>query len=155
MVATTQLSTISIVLLRARTQWDSSGDLDRTAAELSEMDTTVRQEVTRFEGFVAARVGTLWQAVFGAHKDTEDQDERAVLAALHIRRRLTTNNTRTVRAAVVSSEVSIEALNDCHTWLPRVPAMEIWVSDQTRQRTESRITYRPTSTGMWAATAPS
>ena len=154
MVATTQLSTIAVVLLRARTRWDSSGDLERTAAELSEMDSTVRQEVTRFQGFVAARVGTLWHAVFGAHGHTEDQDERSVLAALHIRRRLTTTDTRTVRAAIVSSEVSADALNDCHARLPRVPATEVWVCARTHQRTESTITYRPTSTPMWAATAP-
>ncbi|MBP2327365.1 class 3 adenylate cyclase [Kibdelosporangium banguiense] len=151
MGTTTQLPTVAVVLVRARSQWDSSGDPDRTATELSNMDTVVREEVSRFDGFVAARVGTLWQAVFGARTGAGDHDERAVLAALNIRRRLTDGESRTVRAAVVSSEVSIKALDDCHTLLPRVPSMEVWVSEQTHQRTESKIDYRPATSGMWSA----
>jgi hypothetical protein len=142
---------VAVVLLRVRSASDSSGDPERTATELSDMDCMVREEIARFDGFVAARVGTLWQAVFGARTGDGDQDERAVLAALNIRRRLTDGESRTVRAAVVSSEVSVEALDDCHTLLPRVPSMEVWVTDQTHQRTESKIDYRPASSGMWSA----
>ena len=151
MGSTTRLPTVAVVLLRARSPWDSSGDVERTATELSDMDIMVREEVARFNGLVAARVGTLWQAVFSAGPDADDQDERAVLAALNIRRRLTDGGPRTVRAAVVSSEISLEALDDCHTLLPRVPSMEVWVSDETHQRTEKKIDYRPATSGMWSA----
>jgi hypothetical protein len=151
MGTTTPLPKVAVVLLRARSEWDGSGDPERTASELSSMDTMVREEVSRFDGFVAASVGTLWQAIFGARTGNDNQDERAVLAALHIRQRLTDGKTRTVRAAVVSSEVSVQALDDCHILLPRVPSMEVWVSDQTHQRTETKIDYKPATSGMWSA----
>jgi hypothetical protein len=151
MGTTTPLPKVAVVLLRARSQWDGSGDPERTASELSSMDTMVREEVSRFDGFVAARVGTLWQAIFGSRTGNDDQDERAVLAALNIRQRLTDGETRTVRAAIVSSEVSVEALDDCHTLLPRVPSMEVWVSEHTHQRTENKIDYTPAMSGMWSA----
>ncbi|MET0233152.1 MAG: hypothetical protein ABW224_00790 [Kibdelosporangium sp.] len=147
------LPTVAVVLLRARSEWDGSGDPESNASEMSSMDSMVREEVSRFDGFVAARVGTLWQAIFGDRTGDDDQDERAVLAALNIRRRLTHGKTRTVRAAVVSSKVSVEALDDCHTLLPRVPTMEVWVSEETHQRTENKIDYQPATSGMWAASA--
>lgn len=138
---------------------------------------TVRDEVERFGGALAATIGSVSLALFGVPRNREDHAERAVRAALMIRDRLSTSAGPAARATPTGRGVAIhvavatgEALvryqpddsavppsvngalpDECHSLLSLVPAGEIRVCDNTRRATESAITYHSVgdSSGGW------
>lgn len=139
--------------------------------------TTIRDEVERFGGTVAASIGSVLLALFGVPRNRENHAERAVRAALMIHDRLSTSAgpaapiTPTVRGmairmAVATGEALVRyqpddsgimpsangaLLDECHSLLSLVPAGEIRVCDNTRRTTESFIVYHSVgdSSGGW------
>jgi DNA-binding SARP family transcriptional activator len=130
-------------------------------SELETAAITIRHEVERLGGTVAASIGSIWLALFGVPETVEDDAERAVLAALTIRDQLSFPDAScaetpvAVHVAVATGEalvrhhpdndsapsVSGVLLDECQELLSRTPVGEIRVCENTRRATESAVTY--------------
>ncbi|MGW5479502.1 BTAD domain-containing putative transcriptional regulator [Streptomyces sp. NPDC004008] len=161
---------VSVVLLRATI--DAEGgrpDPEHVDTAMETVNEVVTAEAHRFGGTVAAKVGSLWLLIFGAPRSRDNDAMRAVLTALAIRHRFSRPHPALpgvgVRTAVDTGEALVRytsdegsppsatgtALDRCHSMLPLVPADEVWVGDDVRRHTTSRIDYRRArvSSALW------
>ncbi|MEV6028430.1 BTAD domain-containing putative transcriptional regulator [Streptomyces sp. NPDC052036] len=162
---------VSVVLLRATI--DAEGgrpDPEHVDTAMETVNEVVTAEAHRFGGTVAAKVGSLWLLIFGAPRSRDNDAMRAVLTALAIRHRFGRPHPALlgvgVRAAVDTGEALVRyasdedsppsatgtALDRCHSMLPLVPTDEVWVGDDVRRHTTSRIDYQRArvSSALWA-----
>ncbi|HWO64524.1 MAG TPA: BTAD domain-containing putative transcriptional regulator [Umezawaea sp.] len=144
----------NVSVLIVRCQGMGNSELERTA-------TTIRDEVERLGGTVAATIGSIWLALFGVPESGEHDAEHAVLAALTIRDELSfpdaacTEPPAALQVAVATGEalvrhhpdtdsapsVSGVLLDECQELLSQTPVGEIRVCENTRRATESVVTY--------------
>ncbi|GGY17120.1 hypothetical protein GCM10010358_80870 [Streptomyces minutiscleroticus] len=146
---------VSVVMVRTR--WTtpdgdvpSPGRIDHAVKELT---STLQEQAAHYGGSVRRAFGSVWMIIFGAPRAHEDDPERAVRAALALRRRLVSLGSRpggdderlTVQLVVGTGEVVVtyddsapepvevtgEVLDSCHQWLPQVPSGEVWACDAT------------------------
>ncbi|MFB6891394.1 BTAD domain-containing putative transcriptional regulator [Kitasatospora sp. NPDC056327] len=142
----------SVVMVRAR--WTADGAAlapEHVDHAIKELTADIRRETEPFGGLVRRAFGSVWLVVFGVPRAHEDDAERALRAALALRRHFArpapaTGGARPVTHLVVGSgevvvtyddsapepvEVTGEVLDTCHHLLLKVPRGELWAADTT------------------------
>jgi DNA-binding SARP family transcriptional activator len=132
-------------------------DPEEVRAALQRFHVAARREVKRFGGTVESLIGGTVMAVFGAPAAHEDDPERAVRAALSIRRRASeTGEELQVRMAVDTGAAVVsvgsvpegepitagEVINSAQWLQAAAPAGGILVGEQTYWATRQAIDYR-------------
>ncbi|MFJ5260145.1 BTAD domain-containing putative transcriptional regulator [Streptomyces sp. NPDC088387] len=147
---------------------DDRGDPERIDEAMASLHNVVGDEANRFDGTVAARIGSFWLVVFGAGHSRGNEPMKAVLMVLAVRHRLRRRRNSAqglrIRAAVDTGDalvryaadggpptVTSTALDRAQSLLPLVPLDEVWVSEDTREQSASRIDYQRArvSSAMW------
>ncbi|MFB8173847.1 BTAD domain-containing putative transcriptional regulator [Kitasatospora purpeofusca] len=146
----------SVVMVRAR--WTADGGAlapERVDHAIKELTADIRRETAPFGGHVRRAFGSVWLVVFGVPRAHEDDAERALRAALALRRHfeapgpasaVAPTAARPVTHLVVGTgevvvtyddsapepvEVTGQVLDACHHLLLQVPRGELWAADAT------------------------
>ncbi|MFG2877691.1 BTAD domain-containing putative transcriptional regulator [Streptomyces sp. NPDC048337] len=133
-------------------------DLDGT---LDRLRLVIQEEVEAFGGLVAATIGSVTLALFGAGEPSSGKDpEQAVRAGVAIRDLLSAEPGVLVRAAVTTGSalvrhrpdmlphVSGTLLDEGQALLARVPDGEVWINGPARLATAHIVTCQPAS-DLW------
>jgi DNA-binding SARP family transcriptional activator len=146
-----------IVMIKTELAPDFRRGPDDACSTLELLDATLREQVTRFGGTVAACIGST-SLVFFQPEDTQDSALRAVRAVTETRDRLVevlgpARHSLGFHAVVTTGSTSDRAtMTECEQLLSLVPAGEIWVSGRAHQLTASSLAYQPVSaqsTSAW------
>jgi DNA-binding SARP family transcriptional activator len=165
---------LTVLLVRAGAGWGPDGDpVDQEDADeaLSEVDAVLRRETGHAGGLVAARVGSLWLAVFGLRPGFGDHAHRAVLAAFAIRHGCAELDRGEdtdqevfagVRIAVATGEVLVRgaagapvvcgaALERGHGMVNAAPPTVVRLDAATRAALGGRLDCEAAGDGTWTA----
>ncbi|MEK2495341.1 BTAD domain-containing putative transcriptional regulator [Kitasatospora purpeofusca] len=158
----------SVVMVRARWTADS-GTLapERVDHAVKELTAGIRREMAPFGGLVRRAFGSVWLVVFGVPRAHEDDAERALRAALALRRHFeepgpelgtAATATRPVAHLVVGTgevvvtyddsapepvEVTGQVLDACQHLLLQVPRGELWAADSTVEAGGAGLGFAP------------
>ncbi|MDI2132307.1 BTAD domain-containing putative transcriptional regulator [Yinghuangia seranimata] len=172
-VTVTERKEVATLVLRVTFEpTQGRADAEDIDTALERADTAIRREIARFGGLLATRIGSLWVAFFGARRSRDDDALHAVFAALAIRHRIAGSGSATalpgvsVRAAVATGSALVRyqaeaaqagrapeaagaprvtgpVLDLCQSALPLIPRQEVWVTEETRRNTDTRVGYEP------------
>ncbi|WP_159425170.1 BTAD domain-containing putative transcriptional regulator [Streptomyces sp. TLI_053] len=158
----------SVVMVRAR--WTAGGGAlapERVDHAIKELTADIRRETAPFGGHVRRAFGSVWLVVFGVPRAHEDDAERALRAALALRRHFAVpgpgpaaeaSATRPVTHLVVGTgevmvtyddsapepvEVTGQVLDACHYQLLQVPRGELWAADATVEAGGGGLGFAP------------
>lgn len=158
----------SVVMVRAR--WAADGDAlapERVDHAVKELTAGIRREMAPFGGHVRRAFGSVWLVVFGVPRAHEDDAERALRAALALRRHFeapgpatgtAATATRPVTHLVVGTgevvvtyddsapepvEVTGQVLDACHHLLLQVPRGDLWAADSTVEAGGAGLGFAP------------
>lgn len=160
---------VSIVMVRARWPTARAGaalDPGRVDRAVKELTASIQEEAAPYRGLVRRAFGAEWMVIFGVPRAREDDPERAVRAALALRRRLaacverppTEDDERLASQFVIGTgevivtyddngrepmEVTGEVLDSCRQALLQAPPGEVWASDATADAVGSLFGFAP------------
>ncbi|MFJ4798002.1 BTAD domain-containing putative transcriptional regulator [Kitasatospora purpeofusca] len=158
----------SVVMVRARWTADS-GTLapEHVDHAVKELTAGIRREMAPFGGLVRRAFGSVWLVVFGVPRAHEDDAERALRAALALRRHFEEPGpepgtaaaaTRPVAHLVVGTgevvvtyddsapepvEVTGQVLDACQHLLTQVPRGELWAADSVVEAGGAGLGFAP------------